>query len=105
MPDLRSANLKYADVRGANLNHVKFQYAAPVDGKKAKRGNAMPACAPYCQGANLSGANLSGANLLFANLTRANLNNANLTGANLSGVTWDNTTCPNGTESSAACPT
>lgn len=100
MSDLRSANLKYADVRGANLNHVKFQYAAPVNGKKAKRGNAMPACAPYCQGANLSGANL-----LFANLTRANLNNANLTGANLSGVTWDNTTCPNGTESSAACPT
>ena len=58
--DLRSDNLKYADLRGANLKGAKFQYARPVRGKKAKRGNQTPSwtpsCAPYCQGAKLPGA-------------------------------------------------
>ena len=83
--DLRSANLKYADLRGANLKGAKFRYAAPVHGKKAKRGNSTPSCAPNCQGANLT--------------------DANLTGANLIGVFWSNTTCPNGTVTNTGCST
>jgi uncharacterized protein YjbI with pentapeptide repeats len=92
--DLRSANLKNADLRGANLKGAKFQYALPVHGKKAKRGNQTPSCAPYCQGANLFGADLTDANLSYANLSYANLrmadlfyadlSHANLTGAYLS---------------------
>jgi hypothetical protein len=64
--------------------------------------------------ANLNEANLSGANLSFANLSGTNLNQADLTGANLTGaittganfnkVTWSNTTCPDGTNSSASTP-
>ena len=93
--DLRSANLKYADLRGANLKGAKFQYAPPVHGKKAKRGNQAPSCFPNCQGANLVGANLTdaylyGANLVGANLTDANLTWANLYGANLYGANLAN---------------
>ena len=84
--DLRSANLKYADLRGANLKGAKFQYAPPVHGKKAERGNTTPTCAPNCAGANLTGAFLDGANLYDANLTDANLSYANLSGANLTGA-------------------
>jgi len=94
--DFRSANLKYADLRGANLKGAKFQYAPPVHGKKAERGNkyTTPPCVPNCVGADLTYAYLSGANftdaylsyayLIHANLTNANLTNAYLTGANLS---------------------
>ena len=128
--DLRSANLKYADLRGANLKGAKFQYAPPVHGKKAKRGNQTPSCLPNCvgadlDGANLVGANLSGANLSYANLYYANLSHAilvrtnlsyadayyanltgaNLTGANLTGVTWYHTVCPDGTVTYTGCPT
>ena len=118
--DLRSANLKYADLRGANLKGAKLQYAAPVHGKKAKRGNQTPSCAPNCAGANLNGAdltqaNLKGAYLNGANLSRANLTDANLTGAFfdgavltgaiLTGVTWGNTTCPDRTVTNTGCPT
>ena len=86
--DLRSAKLKYADLRGANLKGAKLHYAAPVHGKKAKRGNQTPSCAPNCAGADLIGANLQaarlqGANLRAADLTGANLYTANLIGANL----------------------
>jgi hypothetical protein len=64
--------------------------------------------------ANLNEANLVNANLSFANLSGANLNQVDLTGANLTGaittganfnqVTWSNTTCPDGTNSSASTP-
>ena len=64
--------------------------------------------------ANLNKANLSGASLSYANLSGANLNRVDLTGANLTGaittganfnmVTWSNTTCPDGTNSSASTP-
>jgi Pentapeptide repeats (8 copies) len=64
--------------------------------------------------ANLNKADLSGADLSFANLSGANLNRVDLTGANLTGaittganfnrVTWSNTTCPDGTNSSASTP-
>ena len=128
--DLRSANLKYADLRGANLKGAKFQYARPVHGKQAKRGNQTPSCLPNCVGAdlydanlvgaNLSGANLSYANLYYANLSHAilvrtklsyadayhaNLTGANLTDANLTGVTWYHTVCPDGTVTYTGCAT
>ena len=128
--DLRSANLKYADLRGANLKGTKFQYALPVHGKKAKRGNQTPSCLPNCVGADLYDANLVGANLSGANLTGANLyyasvsgatlvrtnlsyadlyyadlNGAVLTGANLTGVRWYHTVCPDGTVTYTGCPT
>jgi len=128
--DLRSANLKHADLRGANLKGAKFQYARPVHGKQAKRGNQTPSCLPNCvgadlDGANLVGANLSGANLSYANLYYANLSHAilvrtklsyadayhanltgaNLTDANLTGVTWYHTVCPDGTVTYTGCPT
>ena len=128
--DLRSANLKHADLRGANLKGAKFQYARPVHGKQAKRGNQTPSCLPNCvgadlDGANLVGANLSGANLSYANLYYANLSHAilvrtnlsyadayyanltgaNLTGANLTGVTWYHTVCPDGIVTYTGCPT
>jgi hypothetical protein len=81
--------------------------------------NAILAGADLSSGTDLSNANLnkadlSGANLSFANLSGANLNKADLTGANLTGaittganfneVTWSNTTCPDGTNSSASTP-
>jgi uncharacterized protein YjbI with pentapeptide repeats len=70
---------------------------------------------------DLTSANLSGANLTGAFLYKANLTNTNLSSANVSGVTWtseppnlatpgttddtwSNTTCPDGTNSSAASP-
>ena len=81
--DLRSANLKYADLRGANLKGTKFQYALPVHGTKAKRGNQTPSCLPNCVGADLYDANLVGANLSGANLTGANLYYASVSGATL----------------------
>jgi hypothetical protein len=81
--------------------------------------NAILAGADLSSGTDLSNANLnkadlSGANLSFANLSGANLNEVDLTGANLTGaittganfnkVTWSNTTCPDGTNSSASTP-
>jgi hypothetical protein len=73
--DLSYANLNMADLNGANLSF-----------------------------ANLSGANLNQADLTGANLTGANLTGANLTNAKLDGVIWSNTTCPDGTNSSASTP-
>ena len=128
--NLRRADLRFADLRGANLKGAKFQYARPVHGKQAKRGNQTPSCLPNCvgadlDGANLVGANLSGANLSYANLYYANLSHAilvrtklsyadayhanltgaNLTDANLTGVTWYHTVCPDGTVTYTGCPT
>jgi len=128
--NLRRADLRFADLRGANLKGTKFQYALPVHGTKAKRGNQTPSCLPNCAGADLYDANLVGANLSGANLTGANLyyasvsgatlvrtnlsyadlyyadlNGAVLTGANLTGVRWYHTVCPDGTVTYTGCPT
>ena len=59
--NLRSANLRSADLSGANLRSADLS------------------------GADLSGANLSGANLRSADLSGANLSGADLRSANLSG--------------------
>ena len=55
--DLRSVNLRYADLSGANLRY-----------------------------ANLRGADLSGANLSYADLSSANLRGADLSGTDLSDI-------------------
>jgi hypothetical protein len=78
--DLSNANLNKADLSGANLSFANLS------------------------GANLNQADLTGANLTGVNLTGANLNKANLDKANLDGVTWSNTTCRDGTNSSASTP-
>ena len=88
--NLTGANLNRADLTGANLSGANLNKADLT-------------------GANLTGANLTGANLNKADLTGADLTGANLTGADLTnakldGVTWSNTTCPDGTNSSASTP-
>jgi YVTN family beta-propeller protein len=80
--NLGGANLTNAQLAGANLKGANLKDAILV-------------------GANLAGANLQGANLIGADLTGANLTGANLKGANLKGVVWSNTTCPDGTNSTA----
>ncbi|PDH98671.1 hypothetical protein AFZ31_06480 [Listeria monocytogenes] len=63
------ANLSYADLRRANLRGANLSYAnlSYADLRRA----------------DLSGANLRGANLSYADLRRADLSGANLRGANL----------------------
>jgi hypothetical protein len=78
--DLSNANLNQAHLSGAILTNANLS------------------------GANLNRADLTGANLAGANLTGTNLNRAVLDGATLDGVTWSNTTCPDGTDSSASTP-
>ncbi|EAA0257790.1 pentapeptide repeat-containing protein [Listeria monocytogenes] len=62
--NLSYADLRRADLRGANLSYANLSYA---DLRRA----------------DLSGANLRGANLSYADLRRADLSGANLRGANL----------------------
>jgi uncharacterized protein YjbI with pentapeptide repeats len=131
--NLRGANLRGANFTNANLTNAILQGAnlsganltgANLSGANLQGANLLDATA---SGANLTGANLNGANLLRANLTGANLTNANLrganfaqsnltnailtgattTGANFTGATWSNTTCKDGSNSSAhggSCP-
>jgi YVTN family beta-propeller protein len=80
--NLSGANLTNAQLAGANLKGANLKGAILV-------------------GANLAGANLTGANLTGADLSNANLTGAILKGANLKGVIWSNTTCPDGTNSTA----
>jgi uncharacterized protein YjbI with pentapeptide repeats len=80
--NLSGANLTNAQLAGANLKGANLKGAILI-------------------GADLAGADLQGANLLGADLTNANLTGANLKGANLKGVIWSNTTCPDGTNSTA----
>jgi len=47
------------------------------------------------------GANLNGAQLVNGVLSGANLASATTAGANFSGAVWPNTSCPDGTNSSA----
>ena len=75
--NLRGANLYYADLRGANLR------GANLSGADLYGANLYGA---DLSGANLLGANLYGADLLGANLRGANLSDANLLGANLLGA-------------------
>ena len=67
--DLSDANLRYANLRGANLGDANLRYA-----------NLRGADLRY---ANLGDANLRGADLTGADLSGANLARANLTGASL----------------------
>jgi len=93
--DLSNANLDRADLSGASLAFANLSFA------NLSRANLNQA---DLTGANLTGANLNHADLTDANLTGANLTGANLTNAKLDGVTWNNTTCPDGTNSSASTP-
>ena len=102
--DLRSANLRYADLRGANLKGAKLQYAAPVHGKKARRGNQSTSCLPNCQGANLSDADLAEANLTNANLSGANLYYADLAGTEMKYTDLSGANMTNANLSSANIP-
>jgi hypothetical protein len=65
--DLSGADLRWADLSGANLSGAYLRWA-------------------YLSGANLSGADLRWADLSGANLSGADLSGANLSGANLSGA-------------------
>jgi hypothetical protein len=95
-----------AVLAGCNLNGLDLSNAI-LAGADLSSGTDL-------SNANLNKADLSGANLSFANLSGANLNHADLTGANLTGasttganfnqVIWSNTTCPDGTNSSASTP-
>jgi hypothetical protein len=78
--DLSYANLNKADLSVANLSFANLS------------------------GANLNQVDLTGANLTGADLTGVNLNGAITTGATFDQVTWSNTTCPDGTNSSASTP-
>jgi hypothetical protein len=73
-PDGSRANLRDADLRGADL------YGANLRGADLYGANLRDA---DLYGANLYGANLYGANLYGANLRGANLRDADLYGANL----------------------
>ena len=82
--DLRGADLRYADLRYANLWGADLRYAdlryANLWGANLMDANLMDANLRY---ANLRYANLWGADLRYANLRYANLMDANLWGANL----------------------
>jgi hypothetical protein len=99
-------NTPCAALAGCNLHGLDLSNAI-VAGADLSSGTDL-------SNANLNKADLSGANVSFANLSGANLNKADLTGANLTGaittgsnfnqVTWSNTTCPDGSNSSASTP-
>jgi uncharacterized protein YjbI with pentapeptide repeats len=72
-----NADLSGANLTGSNLNDADFT------------------------GATLANANLGGGNLNGANFRHADLDGASLAGANLNDATWSDTTCPDGSNSSA----
>jgi hypothetical protein len=82
--DLRSANLRGADLDGADLRSANLRGAdldgADLDGADLRGANLDSA---DLDGADLSGADLDGADLRSANLRGADLGSANLRGANL----------------------
>ncbi len=86
------AKLSGCNLAGANLTNAQLA-GADLKGANLKGANLT--------GANLAGANLTGANLVGADLTGADLTGAILKGANLKDVIWSNTTCPDGTNSTA----
>jgi len=79
LDSLRRANLRGADLRGANLRRADLS-GADLRGADLRSANL---CGANLYGADLRSANLSGANLRGANLRGANLCGANLYGANL----------------------
>ncbi|ARV62034.1 low-complexity protein [Nostocales cyanobacterium HT-58-2] len=85
--DLHKANLQQADMRGANLTEVDLRGAdlceADLDGAKLSGALLYEA---NLQSTNLADANLCGANLNRAWVCAANLRAANLTGATLRGA-------------------
>jgi hypothetical protein len=80
--NLRGANLRGADLRGANLRGADL-YGADLRGADLREANLREA---DLRGANLRGANLRGADLREADLCGANLREANLRGADLYGA-------------------
>ncbi|EPY6129098.1 pentapeptide repeat-containing protein [Salmonella enterica subsp. enterica serovar Bareilly] len=87
--DLRGADLCGANLRGANLRGADLRgadlYGADLCGANLYGANL---CDANLRGANLRGANLCDANLRGANLRGANLCDANLYGANLPDLTF-----------------
>ena len=82
---LHDANLRYADLCGADLSGANL-YDADLSGADLRYANLSGADLrdANLHGANLSDADLSGANLSGAYLCDADLSDANLHGANLS---------------------
>ncbi|HCX6200357.1 TPA: pentapeptide repeat-containing protein [Listeria monocytogenes] len=92
--NLRGANLSYADLscadlRGANLSYANLSYAdlrrADLSGANLRGANLRRANLSY---ADLRRADLSGANLRVANLSYADLSYANLRRADLNWINW-----------------
>ena len=89
--DLRNANLQYADLTGADLRNANLQYA-DLTGADLRNANLQYAdlyadlTGADLRNANLRGADLSNTDLQGANLRYANLRNADLQGADLSGA-------------------
>lgn len=80
--DLANLNLSGVDFAGLDLLRVTFRHSDLT-------------------GANLTGANLTGADFTSANLTRADLSGAKVSSTWFVGTLWNDTTCPNGSKSSA----
>ena len=93
--DLCGANLRGADLRGANLCGANL---CGADLRDANLCDADLCGADLCDanlcGANLRGANLCGANLCDANLRGADLRGADLRDANLCGAKGTYMACP-----------
>ena len=81
--DLRSANLRFADLGGVDISNGNAEKAdlSKSNLRFADRRSAEFECA------NLQGADLSGANLQGADLSGANLQGANLQGVNVKNCT------------------
>jgi len=82
--DLRYANLQYADLRSADLRYANLQYA---DLRYADLCSA-DLCYANLQDANLYSADLRYADLRSANLRSADLRSADLCSANLDFSAW-----------------
>lgn len=82
--DLTGADLRLADLYGADLTgaDLRFAYLTGADLREANLRGAYLSKANL-SGADLYGADLSRADLRWANLTEANLSRANLGGADL----------------------
>ena len=85
--NLSGANLRWADLSGADLSEANLRWAdlSVADLSEANLRGADLRWANL-SGANLSGANLRGADLSVADLRRADLRGADLSEANLSGA-------------------
>ncbi|HHT6317589.1 TPA: pentapeptide repeat-containing protein [Listeria monocytogenes] len=82
--DLRRADLSGANLRGANLSYADLR-RADLSGANLRGANLRRANLSY---ADLRRADLSGANLRVANLSYADLSYANLRRADLNWINW-----------------